>query len=84
MKFTPWLQILQDVAAGQRTPEAALDALRDLPYEYLGEGAAVPYARLDHHRELRTGVPEVVFGQGKTPEQIAAIAGRPPPDARVR
>jgi NCAIR mutase (PurE)-related protein len=41
-----------------------------MPYEDLG------YAALDHHRALRTGFPEVVFGQGKTPEQTAAIAER--------
>ena len=62
--------ILNDVAAGQRTVEAALNDLRDLPYEDMG------FARLDHHRALRTGVPEVIFGQGKTPEQIAAIVDR--------
>jgi NCAIR mutase (PurE)-related protein len=62
--------ILEEVAAGQRTVEAALDDLRDLPYEDLG------FARLDHHRALRTGVPEVVYGQGKTPGQIAAIVDR--------
>lgn len=46
----------------------ALDELRDLPYQDLG------FAQVDHHRPLRTGFPEVVFGQGKTPRQIAAIA----------
>ena len=48
----------------------ALSRLRDLPYESMG------FAELDHHRALRTGFPEVVLGQGKTPEQIAAIAER--------
>src|SRR5512136_1731622 len=62
--------ILQSVAAGTRTVEAALDDLRDLPYEDLG------FARLDHHRSLRTGVPEVIFGQGKTPAQIVSIINR--------
>ncbi len=42
--------------------------LRDLPYQDLG------FAKLDHHRALRTGFPEVVFGEGKSPDQISAIA----------
>jgi NCAIR mutase (PurE)-related protein len=50
--------------------DEALDRLRTLPYEDLG------FAEVDHHRPLRTGSPEVVLGQGKTPEQIAAIAER--------
>jgi hypothetical protein len=58
------------VASGTRSVEAALDDLRDLPYEDLG------FARLDHHRSLRTGVPEVIFGQGKTPAQIVSIVDR--------
>ncbi len=45
-------------------------ALREAPYENLD------FARVDHHRALRLGMPEVVFGQGKTPSQIAMIAGR--------
>jgi NCAIR mutase (PurE)-related protein len=45
-----------------------MTALRDAPFEDLG------FARIDHHRALRQGVPEVVFGQGKTPAQIADIA----------
>jgi NCAIR mutase (PurE)-related protein len=62
--------LLSDVAAGTKTVEDALENLRDLPYEDLG------FARLDHHRTLRTGVPEVIFGQGKTPSQVAAIVER--------
>jgi NCAIR mutase (PurE)-related protein len=62
--------ILAEVAAGRRSVDEALTALRDLPYEDLG------FARLDHHRSLRTGVPEVVFGQGKTPAQIVTIVER--------
>ena len=49
------------------TVDAAVEQLRDLPYQDLG------FAKLDHHRPLRTGWPEVVFGKGKTPEQIAQI-----------
>jgi pyridinium-3,5-biscarboxylic acid mononucleotide synthase len=62
--------ILQAVAAGSRSVDSALEDLRDLPYEDLG------FARLDHHRSLRTGVPEVIFGQGKTPAQIVSIIDR--------
>jgi NCAIR mutase (PurE)-related protein len=50
--------------------EDALALLVNLPYEELG------FAKLDHHRALRRGFPEVVFGPGKTPQQIAAIAER--------
>lgn len=58
--------MLEQVNAGDLTVDAALEGLRDLPYENLG------HARLDHHRALRTGVPEVVFGRGKSPEQVSA------------
>ena len=44
-----------------------MERLRDLPYQDLG------YARIDHHRPLRTGSPEVVLGKGKTPQQVAGI-----------
>ena len=49
------------------TVDAVVDQLRDLPYQDIG------FAKLDHHRPLRTGWPEVIFGQGKTPEQVAQI-----------
>jgi pyridinium-3,5-biscarboxylic acid mononucleotide synthase len=62
--------LLADVAAGRLAPRAALDRLRHLPYEDL------PFARIDHHRTLRQGHPEVVFCEGKTPEQIVAICER--------
>lgn len=62
--------LLSEVIAGTKSIEDALVNLRDLPYEDLG------YARLDHHRMLRTGVPEVIFGQGKTPSQVASIVER--------
>jgi hypothetical protein len=56
------------------TPDAALEpllqVLRQKPYDDLG------FARVDNHRNARQGFPEVVFGQGKTPEQIAAIAAQ--------
>ena len=64
--------LLDAVQSGGTTPEAAHDELlqflRQSPYEDLG------FARVDRHRHIRQGVPEVVFGQGKTPDQIAAIA----------
>jgi hypothetical protein len=49
------------------TVDTAVEQLRDLPYQDIG------FAKLDHHRPLRTGWPEVVFGKGKTPEQVAQI-----------
>ena len=63
-------RLLENVAAGGTDVDAALDQLRHLPYEDLG------FAKIDHHRALRGSLPEVVLGQGKTPEQIVAIAER--------
>ncbi|YAF93881.1 MAG: nickel pincer cofactor biosynthesis protein LarB [Nodularia sp. CChRGM 3473] len=60
--------LLEAVANGKVTPEIALDSLKDLAYESVGE-----FAKIDHHRQLRTGFPEVIWGPGKTPEQIAQI-----------
>ena len=66
--------LLDEVRSGLVTPESAHDrlfqVLRQSPFEDLG------FARLDHHRPTRQGFPEVVFGQGKTPSQVAAIAER--------
>jgi NCAIR mutase (PurE)-related protein len=62
--------LLADVAAGRLTPGAALDRLRHLPFEDL------PFARIDHHRALRQGFPEVVFCEGKTADQVVAICER--------
>ncbi|PKK89552.1 MAG: 1-(5-phosphoribosyl)-5-amino-4-imidazole-carboxylate carboxylase [Candidatus Wallbacteria bacterium HGW-Wallbacteria-1] len=59
--------LLNAVADGQVTPDSALQRLRKLPFEDIG------VARIDHHRELRNGFPEVVFGQFKTPEDIVRI-----------
>lgn len=61
-------EILEQVAAGADTPAAALEKIRHLPFEDLG------FAKVDHHRSLRSGFPEVIFGQGKTIEQIVGIA----------
>ena len=63
-------QLLDTVQNGQVTVDEALERLRLLPYEDLG------YAQLDLHRALRNGMPEVVFCQGKTIEQAAAILKR--------
>ncbi|MFZ1631056.1 MAG: 1-(5-phosphoribosyl)-5-amino-4-imidazole-carboxylate carboxylase, partial [Anaerolineae bacterium] len=64
-------ELLRAVQAGQTSVDAALDVLRDLPYETVAD-----YARLDHHRSLRIGLPEVIYGAGKTPEQIARLLER--------
>jgi pyridinium-3,5-biscarboxylic acid mononucleotide synthase len=63
-------RLLKDVWERRLAPEEALARLKTLPYEDLG------FARIDHHRALRRGFPEVVFGAGKTPAQIAQIVGR--------
>lgn len=68
MKPANLRKILADVARGRLAPAAAFDALTHLPHEDIG------FARLDHHRELRCGFPEVVFCQGKRPEQTGRIA----------
>jgi pyridinium-3,5-biscarboxylic acid mononucleotide synthase len=62
--------VLESIAAGELSPDDGLARLEGLPYEDIG------FARVDHHRHLRQGAPEVVFGEGKTPEQIVDIAGR--------
>ena len=64
------LDLLGQVAAGELSPQAALERMALDPYETL------PFATIDHHRALRQGYPEVVFGSGKTPDQIVAIAER--------
>jgi len=63
-------ELLEAVAAGALAPEQALARLRALPVEDLR------FARVDLHRSLRHGVPEAVFCQGKTPEQVVAIVRR--------
>jgi len=60
--------LLAGVCAGDVSVASAVAVLRDLPYEDLG------FAKVDHHRTLRTGFPEVVFCQNKTVEQVVAIA----------
>ena len=62
------LQLLRQVADGSATPEEALVYLKREPFEDLG------YAKVDLHRGVRQGAAEVIYGAGKTPEQIAGIA----------
>jgi pyridinium-3,5-biscarboxylic acid mononucleotide synthase len=62
--------LLAEVAAGRMAPRAAVDRLRHLPFE------DISFARIDHHRALRQGQPEVVFCEGKTPDQVLAICER--------
>ncbi len=61
--------LIELVAAGRCTPDDAVRQLRRLPYSDLG------FARVDHHRDLRLGMPEAVYGPGKTPEHGAAGVG---------
>lgn len=60
--------LLEQVRGGAVDVDAAVERMRHLPFEDLG------FAKVDHHRALRHGMPEVIFGKGKTPEQISAIA----------
>ncbi len=69
MTRTHLLELLSAVERGNETPEAAADRLATLPFEDLG------HTRVDHHRSLRTGLPEVIYAAGKTPAQTAAIFG---------
>jgi pyridinium-3,5-biscarboxylic acid mononucleotide synthase len=63
-------KLFEQVRSGAISPDEAVVKLRHLPFEDLG------FAKVDHHRALRVGVPEVVFGQGKTPQQLAQIFAR--------
>lgn len=64
------LELLAQVERGDLTPTAAADRLATLPFEDLG------HTRIDHHRSLRSGLPEVIYARGKSPEQTAAIFTR--------
>jgi NCAIR mutase (PurE)-related protein len=70
MNKTTLLELLAAVQSGTITPSAATERLADLPFEDLG------HARIDHHRTLRTGLPEVIYAQGKSPEQTTEIFTR--------
>ena len=60
--------LLESIASGNISPDAGLEQIKNLTYEPIGE-----FAKIDHHRALRTGFPEVIWGPGKTPGQIAQI-----------
>src|ERR1700736_1771853 len=63
-------KLFEQVRKKRLSPDEAVEKLRHLPFEDLG------FAKIDHHRALRAGMPEVIFGQGKTPTQLAQIFGR--------
>ena len=67
LKPTELRKLMQLVRRGDVSPDEAVERLRHLPYEELG------FAKVDHHRALRVGVPEVIFCPGKTPANLAAI-----------
>jgi pyridinium-3,5-biscarboxylic acid mononucleotide synthase len=63
-------KLFEDVRKRRLAPDEAVARLRHLPFEDLG------FAKVDHHRALRVGMPEVIFGEGKTPAQMAGIFAR--------
>ncbi len=67
MDHTELLAFLESVRAGRTTPSEGVERLKNLPFEDLG------FAKIDHHRGLRLGYPEVIFARGKTPAQVAGI-----------
>lgn len=71
-------KLIKAIARGDISPETALEKLKHLPFETLDE-----FAKIDHHRELRTGFPEVIWGADKTPEQIIKIITAMRQDATV-
>lgn len=70
MDDKPLIELLESYRLGRITAEEGVAILRRLPYEDLG------FAKIDHHRVIRQGFPEVIFCQGKTAGQVAAIASR--------
>lgn len=63
-------QLLEQVRNGEVGVKKALERMRHMPFEDIG------FAKVDHHRALRHGMPEVIFAKGKTPQQVSAIAAR--------
>jgi len=63
-------KLLDAIQAGTMTPEEGMGRLTHLPYEDAG------FAKIDHHRPLRTGMPEVIYAAGKTDDQVAEIFSR--------
>ena len=70
MDSTALRKLLQQVKTGSLRPDEAVARLRHMPFEDLG------FAKVDHHRRLRQGLPEVIFARGKTPRQVAGIFKR--------
>src|SRR5690606_19865457 len=70
MDETRLRSLLEAVSSGATSPDEAVSRLKNLPFEDIG------FAKLDHHRALRQGIPEVIYGAGKTPAQLVEIAGR--------
>src|SRR5581483_10404896 len=62
--------LLEAVRVGALAPQSALERLSTMPYEDMG------FARIDHHRSLRLGIPEVIYAEGKSPDQVAEIFAR--------
>jgi NCAIR mutase (PurE)-related protein len=63
-------KLFEEVRKGKISPDDAVERMRHLPFEDLG------FAKIDHHRALRAGMPEVILGEGKTPGQVAEIFSR--------
>ncbi len=63
-------KLFEEVRRGKVTPDDAVARLRHMPFEDIG------FAKVDHHRALRAGMPEVILGEGKTPAQVAGIFSR--------
>ncbi len=70
MKPADLKKLFQQVRRGEVSPDDAVQQLRHMPFEDLG------FAKVDHHRALRVGMPEVIFGPGKTPADLAEIFAR--------
>ena len=67
MEIQKLVSLLKSVRSGKSSVEQALTRLKSLPFEDLG------FTRIDHHRSLRKGFPEVIWGEGKTVPQILTI-----------
>src|SRR5215472_10373565 len=70
MDASSLLKLLQQIKDGRLSPDEAVARLRHMPFEDLG------FAKIDHHRRLRAGMPEVIFSRGKSPAQVAQIFKR--------
>ena len=68
MDPTKLRELLEKVRLGEVTVSAAMTALARLPYENIG------HSRVDHHRQLRTGIPEVILSEGKSLKQVTEVA----------